>query len=258
METLKEFYIYGIPIDTKIGKLHFMTVREYYDFIKEGYLNSLVLTKDDLLNKFIMLEKLDENLKVLTEILSEMNLFEFLKFIEGFSTIDENQKQQSYIHVLGLFDLYLNFRKMFEFCFKEDVFSKISNCEEFEEYRDLIIEINCIPYKKPNPNPEIEKYNQMKRLIQKHKGESINFESMYTSVGLVFGKDPDDMTLYKFNKYFSRLAQFKNYDTTTLFATVSSDVKIESWYKVIEENKEELQTISEEEFRRRTHKSEKL
>ena len=118
MENLKEFYIYGIPIDTKVGKLHFMTVREYYDFIKEGYLNCLVLTKDDLLNKFIMLEKFDENLKVLTEILSEMNLFDFLKFIEGFSTIDENQKQQSYVHVLGLFDLYLNFRKMFEFCLK--------------------------------------------------------------------------------------------------------------------------------------------
>lgn len=258
MENLKEFYIYGIPIDTKVGKLHFMTVREYYDFIKEGYLNSLVLTKDDLLNKFIMLEKFDENLKVLTEILSEMNLFDFLKFIEGFSTIDENQKQQSYVHVLGLFDLYLNFRKMFEFCFKEDVFSKISNSEEFEEYRDLIIEINCIPYEKPNPNPEIEKFNQMRRLIQKHKGESIDFESMYTSVGLAFGKDPDDMTLYKFNKYFSRLAQFKNYDTTTLFATVSSDVKIEPWYKAIEEKKIEQQTIAEEELKRKSQLKSKL
>ena len=35
---------------------------------------------------------------------------------------------------------------------------------------------------------------------------------------------------------------------------MSSDVKIESWYKVIEENKEELQTITEEEFKRKTRK----
>lgn len=252
MEDLKEFYILGRPIKTKIGKLYFITVGEYYDFIKKGYLNSLVLTKNDLLIKFKELEKYDENIKILTDILSEMSLFDFLKFIESFSTLDENEKQHSYIYILGLYDLYLNFKGMFEFCFKEDVFDKISNNEEFEEYRDLIVEINCIPYEKPNPNPEIEKFNQMRRLIQKHKGESIDFESMYTSVGLAFGKDPDDMTLYKFNKYFSRLAQFKNYDTTTLFATVSSEVKIEPWYKVIKEKKNEQQTITEEELRRKS------
>ena len=45
------------------------------------------------------------------------------------------------------------------------------------------------------------------------------------------------MTLYKFYKYFDRLSQFKNYDTTTLFTTVSSDVKIEPWFKSFEERK---------------------
>lgn len=83
--------------------------------------------------------------------------------------------------------------------------------------------------------------------MQKSKGESLTFEAMYTSVGLAFGKDPDDMTLYKFYKYFDRLSQFKNYDTTTLFATVSTDVKIEPWFKSFEEKKNEMQTISEKE-----------
>ncbi|HHY96860.1 MAG TPA: hypothetical protein GYA04_02370 [Acholeplasma sp.] len=118
----------------------------------------------------------------------------------------------------------------------------------------MICEINCIDFERPNPNPEIERFNQMRRLMQKNKGESIDFESMYTSVGLAFGKDPDDMTLYKFHKYFARLAQFKNHDTTVLFRTVDNNVKIEPWYKIIEEKKKQLQTISEDMLKRNNPK----
>lgn len=250
MNTLKDFYIYGRPIETKIGKLHFITVGEYYDFIKEGHMNCLILTKEDLINSLKQIEQLDNNIKTIIYILSEVGLFEFIKQLQQHDI--DSKRKDSYFHILGLCDLYIKFKNMFEFCFKEDVFDKISTSEEFEAYRDLIMEINCFPNEKPNPNPEIEKYNQMRRFLQQQKGEGITFEAMYTSVGLAFGKDPDEMTLYKFNKYFNRLAQFKSYDTTTLFATVSSDVKIESWYKTIEEKKNDLQTITEEELKSKT------
>lgn len=253
MDILKEFYIYGRPIETRIGKLHFITVGEYYDFILEGHFSHLTLDKRDLIKRINEMVNNSSDVKPITDAIGNITLFDFV-MIMGSKEI-KTESEDSYIKLLKLDKLYDGFRELFKFCFKEDVFFKISTSEEFEFYRDLIVEINCIPYEKPNPNPEIERYNQMKRLMQKNKGESINFESMYTSVGLAIGKDPDDMTLYKFNKYFNRLAQFKNYDTSTLFATVSKDAKIEPWYKVIEDKEETQQTISEEELRNKTQRN---
>lgn len=243
---MKEFYIYGRPIDTKIGKLHFLTVGEYYDFVLNGHLGYLTFQKDDLLKKLKEIEKMDDGVKPIVETLEELTLFEFIRLMGSFGdTLDEN----SYIKLLHLDNLYLEFRKLFEFCFKEDVFDKIESNEEFEQYRELILEVNCIPYEKPNPNPEIEKYNAMRRLMQKHKGDSMDFESMYTSVWVGIGQCPDKLTMYKFNKLFERIAQFKNYDTTTLFATVSGDTKIDAWYKVVEKKEEEKQFITEDQLK---------
>lgn len=243
---MKEFYIFGRPIKTRIGNLHFLTVSEYYDFVMNGYMEALVLNKQDLLKRLKQISSFDENINVIIDVLSRTNLFDFLNIVYEFDV--NSEIEDNYVRGLGLVDLYNTFVKMFEFCFKEDVFHRIADNDEFEMYRDMILEINNFPIEKPNPNPEIERFNQLRRLVQKSKGESVTFEAMYTSVGLAFGKDPDDMTLYKFYKYFDRLSQFKNYDTTTLFATVSSDVKIEPWFKSFEEKKNEMQTISEEEL----------
>lgn len=231
-----------------------MTVGEYYDFVTKGYLNVLTMTKNELFAKLKNIEQLDQGIETILSILSSVSLFEFLNIMKRYPIEDEKQRQNSVIHLIGLYDLYVTFKDMFEFCFKEDMFDKISSSEEFEMCRDLIIEINCIPYEKPNPNPEIERYNQMKRLMQKNKGESIDWESMYTSVGLALGRDPDDITLYKFHKYFERIAQFKNYDTSTLFATVSDKVKIEPWFKKIEYEEDAPLTISEEQLKNRNIK----
>ena len=55
------------------------------------------------------------------------------------------------------------------------------------------------------------------------------------------------MSIYSFNKIFQRIGQFKNYDTSTLFATVSQDVKIDAWYKSTDIEKE-LAYITEEQL----------
>lgn len=244
---MKEFYIYGRPIKTQIGDLHFITVEEYYDFIHEGHLSILVLQKEDLLQRLKEIEKLDSGIKPIISTVEKLTLFEFVRLIGNLDM--DGIDDQSYIKLLKIDSLYAGFKKLFEFCFKEDVFDRILSNEEFEEYRKLILEINCIPYEKPNPNPEIERYNQMKRLMQKHKGESADFESMYTSVWVGLSQCPDKLTLYRFNKLFARIAQFKNYNTSTLFATVSNDVKIDMWYKAIEEQEEEKQYITEEQLK---------
>jgi ABC-type uncharacterized transport system ATPase subunit len=84
--------------------------------------------------------------------------------------------------------------------------------------------------------------------MKKRKGEEITFETMYTSVWLYIGHVPDELTLYQFHALFSRVAQFKNYDTSTLFATVSKDAKIDPWYKLVNILEENEKKISLNEF----------
>lgn len=131
-----------------------------------------------------------------------------------------------------------------------DFMSDIKSDVELESYLDLFKEMNCIKVEKENPNPEIEKFNKLRRKIQEAKGEGITYEAMYTSVWLEVNKEPKDLTLYQFYKLFDRISQFKQYDTSTLMATVSKDAKIEPWYKAIkhEDNNPEQQRISEDKF----------
>lgn len=111
--------------------------------------------------------------------------------------------------------------------------------EDLKHWNDKILSTNGYPISTENPNPEIERFNVMKREMQKAKGLTTDFESMYTSVALHGGYTQDemnDMTFYFFYRLFSRLNYFKDYETTTLFKTVDSSgkIKIEPWYRPFE------------------------
>lgn len=218
----------------------------------DGYLSVLLIDKQQIINNLKRFVLIDGNVQQIIDILSESDFFSFLKMVGELINNENFDLENSYIYTLGIVDLYYKIVDMFKFCFKEDVFDKISNNEEFEEYRDLIMEINCIFYEKPNPNPEIEKFKRYERIMQEKKHGKVTFESMYTSVGLALGKDPDYMTLYKFHKYFERLMQFKNNEATTLFATVSDKIEIVPWYQHIE--KEEEEYITEQQLMKNSQK----
>ena len=50
MRNIPELYILGKPIDTDIGKLHFIKVKDYDGLLER--LNILLLEKNDLINLF--------------------------------------------------------------------------------------------------------------------------------------------------------------------------------------------------------------
>ena len=147
-----------------------------------------------------------------------------------------------------LYELNNQYKELFEYCFREDVFLKVESSEEFEYYRDLIITFNNIQYTKPNPNPEIERRNQLKRKLLEMKGGVIDFESMATSIEVVEGRDVGGMTVYKFSKIFDRIAQFKNYDVTILYSMFDGR-EIYPWYQATQTKTEE-QYITEEQLER--------
>jgi hypothetical protein len=198
MQDIKDLYILCQPIETKIGQLRFIKVQEYPEMMK--YVQLLFVDKIDLL-QFINKE--------------------YRKLIEQISLLELIKK-------LNIEPIYMRkyFSEMFKFFFANDVFDLVQTDEELNYYRDLIKQMNQIHYEKPCSNPEIEKFNIFKRLLQKKKGQDVTFESIYTSVWVGTGMKPDDMCIYQLYALFSRISQFKNYDTTSLFATVTSEVRL--------------------------------
>lgn len=220
MQDIKDLYILGKPIETKLGNLRFIKVKEYDEFIKHI--------------PYILLDK-NEVIKGINK--EYQHYFVDRPFIEIIKYFNENP-----------YNLYKGYKELFQFCFSNDVFDLIQSDEEFNYYIDLIKKMNYLHYAKPNPNPEIEKFNRFKKYLQKKKGEEITFESVYTSVGLFMGCDPDEMSIYKMYAYFNRIGQFKNHETTTLYSTVAKDVKIELWCKHIDMFNIETKKTSLEEF----------
>lgn len=226
MDNIRDFYILGLPIDTEIGKLYPTLMKDYPELM--NYVGILTFDKDDLIKG---LEVIINQTKELQPILDYANAVGLFDFIISFK---DDEYESSFLR-----QPYEQYKKLFEFCFKEDVFDKVKSNDELIYYTNLIKEVNDIKYEKPNPNPEIAKFDMLKKKLQEAKGETITFEAMYTSVLLSSGVHPNEMTIYQFNKAFDRIGHFKNYETTTLFKTVDASGKLEihPWYATTKEEK---------------------
>lgn len=228
MIDLQEFYILGLPIDTDLGECEFLLVREYPDYFSD--LQLMALTKEHIVNKY-------------NEINKDGSIKEF---------IDELQKLTLYDIATSIPELSEAYSKLFMRVFNSDEILQKIDEKNFDYYRKLIMTMNCMKEEKINPNPEIQKAIERSRRVKQSDGESIDFTDIVTSCvgynGLLY-KDINDFTIYQLYMTYYRIAQFKNYDTSTLFATVSSDkINIESWGKHINLFEEEKHFVTKEEF----------
>ncbi len=221
MQDIKEFYILCEPIETRIGTIRFFKVNEYLQLAK--YMQLIFLTKKDLLKGMP---------KDVKDQFAEVSFLDLIKYLS-------NQD----------FNLYQNYKDLFYLCFGEDVFRKIADDKELQYYLDLIKRMNHLRYEKPSSNPEIERFNIMKR---KNNKDGVNFEAVYTSVWIATGSRPSDMYIYEMYALFYRECQFKGHKLTSLFATVAKDQKIESWCKSIDMFDLEEKKISLEDFKKKS------
>lgn len=134
----KSFYILGLPIEIEdVGKLNFIKIKDLPQF--SFYQNILIIPKEKLVKLYIdnidIDEKEDKD-ELYKYIIKNVSLYKLIK----------NMRE--------LHDLYL---KAFEFCFKEDVSNKITE-NNFEQIRQLIMDMNCLKEEEFNPNPEIQKW----------------------------------------------------------------------------------------------------
>lgn len=228
-------YILGEPIVTPIGTATPIRVGDYDVLAK--HMGSIFIDKAQVVKILASVVEQDEVFQPFLDFAKEVDFLEFVRYF------DDKQYEETFLYAF-----YSDQKELFKYIFGEDVFNKIKDMEELQEYRKLIIEMNDINYKPPNPNPELARLDRLKQKLIEMKGDSITFEAMYTSVLINSTVPPNNLTLYQFNKVFDRIGHFKSYETSTLFKTVDQGGKLEisPWYKTTEEEKQG--TITQEQL----------
>lgn len=229
MMDIEEFYFTGLPIETSIGYCHFLTIEDYAEcFI---YLQYVSMTKEQILSELAK-----------NYIGADKNELEALK------------QYTFYELICNLANWHVSYAKVFTKVFRnEDILTSI-NEENFYELRKLILKMSCIKEEEINPNPEIQKFIEMSKRAKSREGDKQTLGDMTSSIvgynGLSYS-DINSFTIYQLYLTYYRICHFKNYDTSTLFSTVSTEkIKIDSWSKHIDLFEEEKHYITQEEFKK--------
>lgn len=255
INNIREFYILERPIKTDIGNLHHTKVINYPELME--FAGVLMFDKVDLRTWIVKMKRqITQQLKISSDLIEREYLHRYFKSLEETMKLANELELFDFIKFYSedcfsqtpFYSLYLENKRMFEFFFKDDVFDNIKTSKEYEYYLELIRDVNCIDYEKANPNPNIERRNIVRRLMKKSDGEAIDFESMVTSIEVETGLDAFNMSVYRFNKIFERIGQFKEYEMTKLYRLFSSEVKISSWAKIIEKTEREYSYLSHEDL----------
>lgn len=228
MNDEQEFYILGLPIKTEIGTCRFLKVKEYPRYYR--YLQTMAISKLQIIyNVHKMNKPKKPELDRLIERLNELSLYEIV--------VQDSELFSAYFNVMT---------KVFNDVY---VMNKIDS-NNFMYYRNLVLTMNCMKEKKINPNPEIQKFIEMKERLT--NTEEIAFADIVSSVSLYKSySEINNLTIYQLYMTFHRIGQFKNHDITALFATVPSDkkIQIESWSKHIDLFRDEEFGMSREKFK---------
>ncbi|PAD70726.1 hypothetical protein CHH83_02665 [Bacillus sp. 7586-K] len=234
MKNIPEFYILGRPIETDIGEINFIKVGEYPDYFSD--LQMISMSKDEIIYKYSSINKNNE----LDDFINELKKYELFDIVTQLPEFVE-----PYTNI---------FIKVFN---NEDILPLI-NKDNFNDIRTTILLMNCQKEDKINPNPEIQKALERSRRVKNQENGNIAFSDIVTSIvgfnGLTYD-NINNMTIYQLYMTYYRIAQIKGYDTSTLFATVSTEkINIESWSKHIDLFEEEKHVISHEQFKKTTGK----
>jgi hypothetical protein len=231
LDTIKEFYILGDPIETEIGICRFVKVSEYKKYFL--HLGALSVTKNSIIYNHYKENNFKPDLDLI-KVLKEMPLYEMVAV--------SNETRELY-------------SELFDFVFdKKGIFANSVNEKNFEYYRKLIMEMNVVKEDAVSPNPEIQRWNEKSKKHKSSMADKMTFSDIVSSVKVgshISYEDIKNQTLFQLYTDFYRIASFKNFDVTTLFSTVSAEkIDIENWSKHIDLYIEEKHTISADKIKK--------
>ncbi|GAA0346964.1 hypothetical protein GCM10008931_42800 [Oceanobacillus oncorhynchi subsp. oncorhynchi] len=211
MMNIREFYDLGLPIDTELGQVDFIKVKDYPDYFFD--LQNVSMSKLKVIQEYENANK-DGSLDDLIKAIKECSLFELYRTVPDL--------RESYFKV---------FTKVFE---DESNWIEGINEDNFEDYRQLILDMACIKEEKINPNPEIQRAIERSRRLKSAGQDKMTFSDIFSSVIVGSGADPEKVlnwTVYQLYSIYHRISKFKSFDLTSLFATVPTEkpVDIDMW-----------------------------
>lgn len=116
----------------------------------------------------------------------------------------------------------------------------------FPRLRKLILDMHCINEDKVVDNDELQEFHDISKSLKQQDSQS-DLKDIVSCVAAFNGytyEEISEMTMYQLYLSFYRMAEVMNYNTTTLFATVSPDVKVSDWSSHINLYKEESYHLS--------------
>ncbi|MEF3086426.1 hypothetical protein [Bacillus altitudinis] len=198
----------GQPVKTPIGDCHFIKIKEYVDFSSD--LQLMADNKDKIAESMrqVLKDKLDT--QDIEEMVSGRNLFQLILmhplYLEAYQSI-----------LIKVFN-------------DEGIMSKISD-ENFMELRSLVLKMHLINEDKKSPNSEIEELNQISKEL-KSSDNGADLSDMISVVVVMTGIDYsaiNEWSLYQLYLTYHRILKKENHDASVIFATGSSEVKVNGW-----------------------------
>ncbi|ASB89384.1 hypothetical protein OZL92_16750 [Bacillus sonorensis] len=229
-ENSQELFILGIPVDTPIGKCHFLKMKDYNDYA--AYLNLIKMSKNEIVYRYSQLNKNGE-LNELIEEMKKLPLFDIVNQLPNFN--------EAYSEV---------FQKVFQ---NEGIFELIDR-DNFISIRKLIIEMHCLKEEKISPNPEVQRRIEQSKRLKRQEQELLEVYDMISSIMAFTGvpyKEIAEMTMYQMYMTFYRIDRIKDYDTSILFATVSPEAgkNIKHWSEHVDLFEEESHALTDEQVK---------
>lgn len=219
--------ILGLPIVTDLGEVKPLTI---YDFVKlETELHVISFEKSRVLHEYrTSLDEETMKSKDLDKRLMEANKEKTLKeIIIGLVPIFFN----AYVAIVAQ-SMYSDIEDEEEKVLKSYELLTGLDDTQFENLRDIILKVNSQGKQKAFLEYEMQRKKEQGIRLNSQGGEGINLTTMMSSIVAFTGIDYDVISEWNYTRLihtFNRISMFKNYDTTTLFMTVSGEVQMQNW-----------------------------
>lgn len=226
MNEFKDFFFLGKPINTEIGELDFIRLKEYPDYISA--LNMMKMSKKEIIREHSKFNE-DGSLDALIIELKKRSLFDIVhSLLPEFS--------EAYFKVLSR-------------VVKDPESLQAIDKKIFNNIRKLIMDMHCLTEDKIIDNAELQEFHDISKTLKQQDSQN-DLKDIASCVAAFNGytyEEISEMTMYQLYLSYYRMSEVMNYNTSTLFATVSPDVKVGDWSNHVDLYKEETYHLDSKE-----------
>lgn len=240
---VEDLFIFGEPLETFYGTFRFYDYREYNQRIQDLSLMSFSILKFYYMYRENLIEQKASKADLVALMdLKEVDLFDFLR--------DDHLRRKQYSELSGMpTNSYLDsYKRVFNDLITNDNIPSFLDdeiyfggenrmpmeAEDFYNMREIAMRMNLVKEEQMSPSPRVQKFLDKSKAMKNKNSEAPNTTTIMTSIFLHTGTPYHElykMTAYQIISTYTRIHALKDFDISSLFATVSPDVTISRWDK---------------------------